>query len=100
MGRGDKRYPEICRPPISASHSSIWPRDSKHRVKPIKTGIGPVDKMGVMEIYWYNLQLDRIGRGGDPRPDESGLWAFLKSAARSGWGTFRTQRARPNSRAA
>jgi len=75
-------------------------RDSKHRVKPIKTGIGPVDKMGVMEIYWYNLQLDRIGRGGDPRPDESGLWAFLKSAAKSGWGTFRTQRVRPDSRAA
>jgi hypothetical protein len=47
-----------------------------------------------MEIFWYTLQLKRIARGGEPRPNESGLWAFLKTATKSGWGTYRTQRSR------
>lgn len=75
-------------------------QDSEHQVRPIKTGIPPIDRMGVMEIFWYTLQLNRIGRGGNPKPHESGLLAFLKSLLRSGWGTFRTQRMRPSSKAA
>lgn len=69
-------------------------QDSPQLVRPIKTGIAPIDRMGVMEIFWYSLQLRRIADGGDPRPDESGLWAFLKSVMKSGWGTFRTRRLR------
>lgn len=69
-------------------------RDSAQRVGPIKTGIGMVDRMGVMEIFWYELQLHRIGSGGHPRPKESGLWAFLKAVFKSGWGTFHTRRSR------
>ena len=69
-------------------------QDSAHQVRPIKTGIPMIDKMGVMEIFWYSLQLRRIADGGDPRPGESGLWAFLKSVIKSGWGTFKTQRLR------
>lgn len=68
--------------------------DGPHRVRPIKTGIVAIDRMGIMEIFWYTLQLRRIAKGGDPRPDESGLWAFLKAVIRSGWGTFQTRRAR------
>ena len=75
-------------------------RDSQYQVKPIKTGIGPIDRMGVMEIFWYTLQLNRMGKGGNPRPNESGLWAFLKSLFKSGWGTFRTKRMRSGSGAA
>lgn len=75
-------------------------QDSEHQVRPIRTGIPPIDRMGVMEIFWYTLQLNRIGRGGNPKPHESGLLAFLKSLLRSGWGTFRTQRMRPSSKAA
>ncbi|MNF04388.1 hypothetical protein D3C80_2038930 [compost metagenome] len=56
--------------------------------------------MGVMEIFWYTLQLNRMGKGGNPRPNESGLWAFLKSLFKSGWGTFRTKRMRSGSGAA
>jgi 2,4-dienoyl-CoA reductase-like NADH-dependent reductase (Old Yellow Enzyme family) len=54
-------------------------RDSKHQVRPITTGFKPVDRMGVMEILWYTLQLRRIADGENPRPNESGLMAFGKS---------------------
>jgi 2,4-dienoyl-CoA reductase-like NADH-dependent reductase (Old Yellow Enzyme family) len=69
-------------------------QDSAQRVHPIRTGIAAIDGMGVMEIFWYTLQLRRIGGGGDPRPNESGLWSFLKAVMKSGWGTFRTRRLR------
>ena len=69
-------------------------QDSPQHVRPISTGIKQIDRMGIMEIFWYTLQLKRIANGGDPRPKESGLWALLKSVLKSGWGTFRTRRLR------
>lgn len=69
-------------------------KDSPHRVHPIKTGIKPVDRMGLMEVAWYTQQLDRIASGGNPRPNASALGAFLKSIALSGWGTYRSRRMR------
>jgi hypothetical protein len=50
----------------------------KYIVKPIKTGIPMIDNMGLMEVSWYSLQLKRIGRGEQPKPNENALWAFLK----------------------
>lgn len=38
-------------------------RDSPHRVRPITTGIKPVDRMGIMEVLWYTLQLGRFADG-------------------------------------
>lgn len=69
-------------------------RDSLQRVRPINTGLKAVDRMGIMEVLWYTRQLRRISKGVAPRPSESGLLAFLKSALNSGWGTFRTRRLR------
>ena len=69
-------------------------RDSDRQVRPISTGLKAVDRMGIMEVLWYTRQLKRIAKGQAPRPDESGLLAFLKSALHSGWGTFRTRRLR------
>lgn len=69
-------------------------RDSPYQVRPITTGIKPVDRMGIMEILWYTLQLGRIADGGYPKPHESGLVAFLKGLTKSSWGTFRTKRLR------
>ncbi|VWB88021.1 NADH:flavin oxidoreductase/NADH oxidase family protein [Burkholderia lata] len=68
--------------------------DSKQHVRPIKTGIKAIDRLGIMEVLWYTLQVKRIANGSKPRPDESGLWAFLKALVASGWGTFRTRRLR------
>ena len=50
--------------------------------------------MGIMEVLWYTLQVKQIAKGGEPRPNESGLSAFLKTLVSSGWGTFRTRRLR------
>jgi 2,4-dienoyl-CoA reductase-like NADH-dependent reductase (Old Yellow Enzyme family) len=69
-------------------------QDSPHRVRQIITGIKQIDRLAIMEVFWYELQLKRIANGGDPRPNESGLWALLKSVLKSGWGTFRTRRVR------
>ncbi|KVF78290.1 NADH oxidase [Burkholderia sp. FL-7-2-10-S1-D7] len=69
-------------------------RDSLQQVHPISTGLKAVDRLGIMEVLWYTRQLKRIARGREPRPDEGGLAAFLKSAFSSGWGTFRTRRLR------
>jgi 2,4-dienoyl-CoA reductase-like NADH-dependent reductase (Old Yellow Enzyme family) len=69
-------------------------RDSTQQVRTINTGLKFVDRMGIMEVLWYERQLKRIARGKEPRPDEGGLTAFLKSAIGSGWGTFRTRRMR------
>ena len=69
-------------------------RDSLQRVRAINTGLKAVDRMGIMEVLWYTRQLKRIARGREPRPDEGGLSAFLKSVFNSGWGTYRTRRMR------
>lgn len=68
--------------------------NSPHTVKPITTGIKMVDRMALMEVAWYARQLHRIAHGKPPKPNESGLFAFLGSIAHSGWGTFRTKRLR------
>ncbi len=69
-------------------------RDSAQRVRAIRTGLKAIDRLGIMEVLWYERQLKRIARGAEPRPGESGLAAFLKSALSSGWGTWRTRRLR------
>lgn len=56
-------------------------QDPRHTVRPIRTGIGMIDKMGLMEITWYTGQLKRIGRGEAPKPNEMPLWVFLKFIA-------------------
>lgn len=77
-----------------APTSLLQGRDPVQQVRPIATGIKPIDKMGVMEILWYARQLKRIANGGSPQPKESGLWAFLASILKNGWGTYQTKRMR------
>ena len=68
--------------------------NSTQTVQPIKTGIKKIDHLGIMEVLWYTQQLNRIAQGKTPKPKESGLWAFIISVLRSGWGTYATQRTR------
>ena len=63
-------------------------------MRPIRTGIAMIDRMALMEVSWYTRQLHRIGSGRAPRPDESGLAAFLLGLAENGWNSFRTRRLR------
>ena len=69
-------------------------QDPKYNVKPISTGIKAVDRMALMEVVWYSRQLKRMGRGGEPKPYESGLWAFLANLWHNGVGTWKTRRLR------
>ncbi len=69
-------------------------QDSSQSVRPIKTGITKIDRMGIMEISWYGQQLKRIATGRSPRPNRSALFAFLRALVSSGWGTYRTRRLR------
>jgi 2,4-dienoyl-CoA reductase-like NADH-dependent reductase (Old Yellow Enzyme family) len=52
----------------------------RYQVKPITTGIKAIDKLGLLEISWYTGQLRRIGRSKAPKPNEPGLWVFIKQA--------------------
>ena len=63
-------------------------KEPRHQVKPIRTGIKAIDKLGLLEISWYTGQLKRIGNGQPPKPKESGLWVFAKQA----WHMARTGR--------
>jgi 2,4-dienoyl-CoA reductase-like NADH-dependent reductase (Old Yellow Enzyme family) len=49
----------------------------KYAVEPIKTGIGPIDKMALMEVIWYAAQFRAIGHGKAPNPKLSPLVVFL-----------------------
>lgn len=48
-------------------------------VKPIKTGIGMVDKMGLMETAWYSAQLKRMGKGEAPKINMSPILVLVKT---------------------
>jgi len=69
-------------------------QEPQQRIRPITTGIGMVDRMALMEVAWYTRQLRRIGDGGQPRPQESGLQSFAIGMLENGWKTFKTRRLR------
>lgn len=66
-------------------------KPSRYQVKPISTGIKPVDEAAMMEVMWYGRQLRRLGRGQEPKPHESGIKSLLMNVLEGGWGTVRTR---------
>lgn len=69
-------------------------QDPSEKVAPLKTGIGMVDRMALMEVTWYTRQLRRIGRGQNPKPRESALKVFLVSTVETIIGVRKTRRLR------
>jgi hypothetical protein len=66
-------------------------------VKPIKTGFGMVDRMGLMETAWYSAQLKRIGKGEvSGHQAESVDGADLKLSTTSLFGKKKPARLRAN----
>lgn len=61
------------------------------KVRPISTGIRKVDELAMMEVMWYSRQIARMGRGVDPKPDESGLYALLAVLLKTGTRTLNTR---------
>ena len=76
------------------AHRVLAGQDPLFSVKPIVTGIGPIDRMALMEVAWYSRQLRRMAKGREPKPDESGLVSFLLGMTENGWHTFKTRRLR------
>ena len=66
----------------------------RHEVKPISTGFKFIDKIGFMEITWYTHQIQRIGHGQDPHPDECPLVVFMLNALRICVSAFKMRRMR------
>jgi len=47
---------------------------------PIPTiGIKLLDKIGGVELPWYELQIKRLGKGKNPKPNLPGIWALLNT---------------------
>lgn len=77
-----------------AANRLLAGEEMRYRVKPIKTGIGMVDRMAIMEVSWYTRQLHRMGNGKAPKPNESGLWSFAATVVANVRGTVKTRRMR------
>ncbi|MFT3924916.1 MAG: NADH:flavin oxidoreductase/NADH oxidase family protein [Myxococcales bacterium] len=65
-------------------------------VRPIRTGVGLIDRTGMMEVSFYSRQLRRMGRGKEPKPHENPKLALASILATQGIGALFTRlRARP-----
>lgn len=67
-------------------HRLLAGQDPRFDIVPRTTGVGFIDRSGMLETLWYSNQLKRIGRGQPPRPDESPwralavlLWTQLRA---------------------
>lgn len=58
---------------------------------PLRTGIAPIDRAGMMEVGFYARQIRRMGAGKAPKPDESPLYAALALLTEQGFGLARTR---------
>lgn len=66
--------------------------DAAVELKPRKTGIGFIDRVGMLETVWYERQLQRMGDGKEPAPDEWPLKSMLAHGLRAGLKGFKTRR--------
>lgn len=69
--------------------------DISMETPPRKTGIGAIDRLGMMELAWYERQLHRMGAGKEPKENENVLWSMIAYMTSHGpAGFLRTRRAR------
>ena len=73
------------------SRKLIEGHDVTSQVKPVRTGIGPIDRMAMMEVGFYGRQIRRMARGREPRPDENATLAAIALLCEQGIGTMRTR---------
>lgn len=60
-------------------------------VRPIRTGLGPVDRLAMMEVSFYSRQLRRLAKGKAPKPHESPKLALLGAVMHTGIGSVFTR---------
>ncbi len=61
---------------------------------PRRTGIKALDRLGMIELTWYEQQLHRMGEGKEPKPNMSPLLSAAGTLLSQGFRGFRTRRAR------
>tara|TARA_B100001057_G_scaffold10378_1_gene9837 strand:- start:1182 stop:2402 length:1221 start_codon:yes stop_codon:yes gene_type:complete len=70
LGRPFCLYPNLAQ--------DIFDEKEIHFEAPVPTiGIKLLDKMGGVELPWYELQIQRLGKGKSPKPNLAGIWALL-----------------------
>ena len=68
--------------------------DPTSLVRPIRSGIGAIDRMGMLDVTWYEVQLARMAEGKEPDPG-MGAWRSLYSTlSRAGLQAFKMRRSR------
>lgn len=63
-------------------------------IRPIKSGIGVIDRIALLEITWYEQQMERLSRGKNAAADYPPLLSLLRTMRKSGWEVFQKRRAR------
>ncbi|UZE96746.1 NADH:flavin oxidoreductase/NADH oxidase family protein [Alkalimarinus alittae] len=62
-------------------------------LRPLTTGVKMVDKMAMLDITWYEFQLERMAKKKAPKPDMSEWGTFLKTLLGAGVYAFKKRRA-------
>lgn len=65
--------------------------DPKTHTSPVRTGLSLIDRLGILEINWYEAQLERMAEGKDPAGDTSATWALATSLTKMGLGGLRNR---------
>ena len=65
----------------------------RNLVKPLSTGIKALDKVGMLEITWYEQQMARIAKGKKPAPKMSVYLSLLRALGNNGLQAFQQRRA-------
>ena len=67
--------------------------DYEAPMRKLSTGIGALDKMGMVEITWYEQQLARMGRGERPKQNMTVWGAATRTMLSNGLKAFQQRRA-------
>jgi 2,4-dienoyl-CoA reductase-like NADH-dependent reductase (Old Yellow Enzyme family) len=63
-------------------------------LKLIRTGIGVLDRIALLEITWYEQQMERLSKGEKTKPDYPALLSLLKTMQKTGFQVFQKRRVR------
>ncbi|NLP52761.1 NADH:flavin oxidoreductase/NADH oxidase family protein [Bacillus sp. RO1] len=78
-------YPYLPKELLQGKRESI-------ELLPRKTGIKLVDQTAMLELTWYSNQLERIGKGKEPKPELSPKVALLQTLWKNGLDVFQMRR--------
>jgi 2,4-dienoyl-CoA reductase-like NADH-dependent reductase (Old Yellow Enzyme family) len=65
----------------------------QQQLKLLTTGKPAIDKMAMLDVTWYEVQLARMAKGKKPKPNLSEWGVFFKTIASAGIYAFRNRRA-------